>query len=199
MEAKLLGPGGLVASIGTVFLSNEDSKDTPPDAGQERRKQDCELKAFDRLAEALKKEHPQSVICILGDNLFACGRVLQVCKEKNWNYLLVFKKGRMPALWAEFQTLLGLCPEQKVEQKLPDGTVRVYRWVNDLEFIDSEGREWKFNAIQCVETSPEGKQTVWAWITNLEVNRETVEEVGAAGRSRWCWRRSTTCCYRSRI
>jgi len=186
LEAKLLGPGGLVASIATVFLSNQDGQETPANAGEDKRKQDCELKAFVRLAELLKQEYPQLVICIVGDNLFACGRVLQVCKEKGWDYLLVFKEGRMPALWTEFQTLLGLCPEQKVQQQLPDGTRRVYRWVNDLDFTDGEGRKWRFNAVQGVETSPQGQQSVWAWITNREVNRATVAEVGEAGRSRWC-------------
>jgi hypothetical protein len=46
LEAKLLGPGGLVASIGTAFIENPD---LPAGVSAELFKQDCELKAWQRL------------------------------------------------------------------------------------------------------------------------------------------------------
>jgi hypothetical protein len=45
LEAKLLGPADTVFSRGTEFIDNRDRADTPADAGAERRRQDCELKA----------------------------------------------------------------------------------------------------------------------------------------------------------
>ncbi len=53
LEAKLVGPGGMVLSIATEFIDNRDSADTPAGAGEERRKQDCELKALRRLVARL--------------------------------------------------------------------------------------------------------------------------------------------------
>jgi hypothetical protein len=68
----------------------------------------------------------------------------------------------------------------------PEKTRQVYRWVNDLEYEDSDGREWKFNAIHCLETKKNGEQTEWAWWTPLKVNRDTVVEVAMrGGRQRW--------------
>jgi hypothetical protein len=185
LEAKLLGPAGLVASVGTVFLSNADQADTPAGATDERRKQDCELKAFGRLAPQLKRRYPQLSICTVGDGLYACGTTLRACADNAWAYVLVFKEGRLPSVWADFQGLLPLAPENRLQVETARGAVQVYRWVSDLRYTGSEGREWTFNAVQCEETVG-GQTTRWAWITSLRVTARTVQEVAAAGRGRWC-------------
>lgn len=186
LEAKLLGPGGTVFSIATEFIDNRDAKDTPPDAGAERLKQDCELKALPRLLAKLRAAFPQLRVCIGGDSLFACGAGFQAAKEYRCDYIYVFKPGRTPALWQDFQGLLELCPRQRVVSTTPDETRQVYRWVNDLEYEDSDGREWKFNAIHCLETKKNGEETEWSWLTPLRVDRDTVAEVAMrGGRQRW--------------
>src|SRR5699024_826142 len=58
LEAKLV-VGDLVLSIGSEFIENE-FEDTP--------KQDCELKAFYRLAEKIKADYKRLPICILADS-----------------------------------------------------------------------------------------------------------------------------------
>jgi hypothetical protein len=187
LEAKLLGPGGLVASLGTAFIENPDQMQRLRDATAEQFKQDCELKAWQRLAPVLKKDYPQLPICIVGDGIYLCGTTLAVARDHNWRFLVVFKPGRLPAVWEEFQRLLRLCPQQCVELLLPDGTRQVYRWVNDLSYTDSEGRSWSFHALQCEESRPGQKPTVWAWATDLPVNRRTVVQIGnEGGRQRWC-------------
>jgi len=187
LEAKLLGPHGLVASIGTVFIENPDQMHRLQSASAEQLKQDCELKAWQRLAPLLKKDYPQLPICICGDGIYLCGTTLAVTRDNNWRFLVVFKPGRLPAVWQEFQRLLTLCPQQCVELVLPDGTRQVYRWVNGLSYTDSEGRDWTFHALQCEETRPGQKPTVWAWATDLPVNRRTVVAIGnEGGRQRWC-------------
>ena len=100
-----------------------------------------------RLLAKLRAEFPQLRICLSGDSLFACGAGFQVAKDYKCDYIYVFKAGRMPALWQDFQGLLRLCPEQRVEWTTPQGVRQVYRWVNDLDYTDSDGREWTFNAI----------------------------------------------------
>jgi hypothetical protein len=98
----------------------------------------------------------------------------------------VFQPGRLPALWADFQGLLTLGPENRVELTTPQGVPQVYRWVNGLNYTDSAGRAGTFPAILCIETQPDGTKSEWSWITSLEVNRETVIEVATkGGRARW--------------
>jgi hypothetical protein len=186
LEAKLLGPDGTVFSIATEFIDNRDIEGVPEGTPAEAIKQDCELKALGRLLPKLRAAFPQLRICIGGDSLFGCGAGFQLAKDYHCDYLYVFKEGRTPALWQDFQGLLELCPDQCVELTTPQQVQQVYRWVNDLEYTDSAGREWKFNAIQCNERKKDGKETRWAWVTSLEVSRETVTEVATkGGRERW--------------
>src|ERR1700722_7141689 len=186
LEAKLLGPVDTVFSLGTAFIDNRDLQDTPAEAGADKRKQDCELKALRRLAKQLRQDYPQLLLCLSGDALLACGEGFQVAKDYRLSYVYTFKEGRLPAVWADFQGLLKLCPEQCVELVTPEGVRQVYRWVQELSYTDSAGRPWSFTAIQCEETDADGLNTMWAWLTDLEVNRDTVVEVATkGGRQRW--------------
>jgi hypothetical protein len=182
LEAKLLGPASLALSMASVFIDNSD---LDPTLTGEDRKQDCELKALRRLLPALRRDYPQVRVCLAGDSLYACGAALQLAKDHDCAYVFTFKEGRLPALWREFQSLLPLCPENTLGCPLPDGGRQVYRWVQDLDYRDSEGRDWKFNAVQCQETV-DGQTTTFAWITCLKVNARTVVEVATkGGRQRW--------------
>lgn len=186
LEAKLLGPCGIVISIATAFIENADQADVPGDADEERRKQDCELKAAKRLLPELRKDFPQLKICLSGDGIYACGAMFALAQEENSRYVFIFKPRRMPSVWEDFQALLKLCPDQKVEQILPDDTHRVYRWVNKVSYTDSDKRTWTFNVIALQETK-NGKTSTWAWVTDLPVDHDTVQEIAdRGGRPRWC-------------
>jgi hypothetical protein len=185
LEAKLLGPGGLVISLGSEFIENSDAA-ACQSSDPEQIKQDCELKAFARLAARIKQEHPQLRIVIVGDALFACGTALQIIKDHDWAYVMTFKQGRLPTAWSEFQMLLPLCPDNVRTCSLPDGTRQVFRWVNRLWHIDDQKRTWSFDALQCEETLPNGEVRRFAWLTPLPVNASTVDEIAQkGGRARW--------------
>jgi hypothetical protein len=185
LEAKLLGPAGVVVSIGSEFIENEDiSVSRGKDADEI--KQDCELKALSRLAPQIKREYPQASFVLAGDGLYACGRTFQLAHDHDWHYVLVFKRGRLPAVWDEFQRLLPLCPRQVLKRTLADRTEQVYRWLHDLSYEDDEKRRWSFHALECVETAPDGTATHYAWVTRLPVSARTVEEIAQkGGRYRW--------------
>jgi hypothetical protein len=186
LEAKLLGPAGTVLSIATEFIDNRDAQGVAAGSSQEQVKQDCELKALRRLLAGLRAEFPQVRLCLNGDSLYGCGEGFQVAKDYRCDFIYVFKPGRLPALWQDFQGLLRLCPDQRLELVTPQGIRQVYRWINGLRYTDSAGRDWSFNAIHCRETKVDGTETEWAWVTSLEVNRETVIAVATnGGRQRW--------------
>ena len=71
----------LVLSLGTEFIDNRDAAQTPADAGDEQRKQDCELKASHRLVRGLRQDYPQLRLCFTGDSLFGCGEGFQIARE----------------------------------------------------------------------------------------------------------------------
>jgi hypothetical protein len=185
LEAKLLGPAGLVISLGTEFIENSDAA-ACQSADPEKIKQDCELKAFVRLAARIKNDYPQLRVVVLGDALFACGTFFQIIKDNKWSYVVTFKEGRLPTAWSEFQNLLPLCPANVRTWSLADGTQRVFRWVNQLSHTDDHKRTWSLNGLQCEETSPTGEVQRFAWLTPLPVEPSTVDEIAKkGGRARW--------------
>lgn len=187
LEAKILGPAETVLSLGTEFIDNQHMADIPTGTGEQKRKQDCELKASRRLLEAVRKDFPQLCLCLSLDALYACGAGFQLGKDFNVSFVIVFKEGSIPTLYKEFQTLLELCPENRLETT-EDGWKHVYRWVDELHYIDSDKREWKLKAIYYKGEGPKGEKSEWAWLVSadLVVSKATVERiVWGAGRPRW--------------
>jgi hypothetical protein len=183
LEAKLLGPGDLTLSIGSEFIDNGDAPAGRRSA--EAAKQDCELTAFSRMAPQLKRDFPQLRLCLAVDALYACGRFFQACRDHGWAFLCTFKPKGLPTAWGEFERLLPLCPDNVLERTTAEGVHRVYRWVHDLWYEDSEGREWTFTGIRLEETVA-GETTTFAWLTQLRVSAKTVEAVvWQGGRPRW--------------
>lgn len=176
LEAKLVTPDGLVISVGSEFIENTDRKAT---------KQDCELKAFSRLAPQLKRDYPQLRLCLCMDGLYANGTALDLCHRNHWKYIIVFKEGSMPAVWREYQTLLALCPENRRRRRLGTEGRQDFAWVQDLQYVDDQGRTQRFNAFQCHEQIGQDKH-FFAWMTNFSLRADNVATLAnRGGRCRW--------------
>lgn len=184
LEAKLITWSGLALSVASEFIDNRHLSPATA-ASAEARKQDCELKAFARLAVDLKKQYPQTPLCLAGDALNACGPVLQTCAENHWHFVLTFKEGRLPAVWQEFQTLLAACPQQVHVIQPQEGLTVEYRWVNDLSYQDEHQRRHTFHAVQCqIHQGP--SHQFFAWITDWRLTPQNVERITQqGGRQRW--------------
>ena len=189
LEAKLVDSQGLALSVGTEFIENpirdNGSERTNPQSetalsDYEEIKQDCELKAFARMAPKLKKDFPQTRLCISADSLFACGPAIHICEQHQWSYIFTFKQGRTPDLWQDFKGLLTLVPENSLSLTLPKDVRQLYRLVNEITYVDSDKRSHTFNAILCKETSPAETHT-FAWITDLKVNQDSVVAIASQG------------------
>jgi len=174
LEAKLVTENGLALSIDTEFIENPDANTT---------KQDCELKAFYRLAPRLKKAFSSLPICLLMDGLYANQAVMSICAQYRWKYIISFKEGSMPVKYEEFVSLCGSVQrENKVIWVLPDKTRQEFEFATDIEH---EG--YTFNVIRCVETKPTEKTSKqYVWMTNLSVTKSTcVPIANQGGRLRW--------------
>jgi hypothetical protein len=160
LEAKLVA-GDMVLSIGTEFIENESEDVT---------KQDCELKAFYRLAPKIKSTYKRLPICILGDSLYACEPVFKLCDEYGWKYLFRFKEGRIKTVAAEFNAIKEI---EKKEKVISD----IY-WAKDISY-----NERKVNMIEFTLDTDNKKRFVF--ITNLNITERNVKGLVAFGRSRW--------------
>ncbi len=158
LEAKLV-IGDMVFSIGSEFVENEDENVD---------KQDCETKAFKRLAEKIKKEYPRLRIIISGDALYASKPVMDICKEKGWKYIIRFKEGSIPTLYREFETIVKTDNESQIKN---------YSYVTKIEYEEN-----KTNIIKYKE---EKKGTEFVYITDLSITNKNIEETIYVGRKRW--------------
>jgi hypothetical protein len=176
LEAKLVTPEGLAISIGTEFIENADPKAT---------KEDCEKKAFARLAPRLHSDFPQLRLCLLLDALYANGPVFDLCSRYHWKYIITFKEGGLPALWTEYEALRDLQPENRRTETPAKGVRQTFAWVSDLPYTDTEGRSFHLGALQCQEEGPKG-DGFFAWLTNFPVEPNTVTTLAnRGGRLRW--------------
>jgi hypothetical protein len=176
LEAKLVTPAGLALSVGSEFLENRD-----PQAS----KQDCELKAFRRLAAQLARDFPQLRICLGLDGLYANGTVLTICEQHDWKYLISFKEGSLPAVWQEYQTLRDLCPQNRLVRQPPKGPRQTFAWVENLQYQDDQQRSHRFHALECREQHGATTRR-FAWLTNFTLRAENVAPLAnRGGRLRW--------------
>ena len=171
LEAKIVTENGMAISVVQEFVENDD-----PEAD----KQDCELKAFYRLAARLKLMFPQMRFCLLLDGLYFCEPVMKVCRDNRWGYITTFKEGSAPSAWRESRSLMELSPENRLLLE-KDDVRQEFRWVEGVEM----GTE-KTNVLECAETSAGGEVTAFVWGTNMPLNARTVCGVAnRGGRLRW--------------
>jgi len=183
MEAKLVTSKGMSFSMMTEFIENP---------GPKPKKQDCELKAFYRLAKNLKAVFPRLPILLSLDGLFANGPVFSLCRKYDWGYMIVLTDDALLSVNEEFECLSPLQPENRLTWITgKDREIRQeYRWVNDIAYTDSFNKEHCLHVIECLETKPdeEGKlkTTKFKWVTNVKVTKSNVVALATeGGRGRW--------------
>jgi hypothetical protein len=183
LEAKLVTPSGWAFSLLTEFIENP---------GEHPTKQDCELKAFYRLAPRLKARFSHLPLCLLLDGLFAGGPTFALCTQYHWKYLVVLQEDDLPSVQTEYRALLALSPENQrhLEFGGADRMQQDLRWVNDIAYVDAERREHTVAVLECLETlhAPNAapKTTRFKWITNFTITAKRADRLANdGGRLRW--------------
>jgi len=126
LEANLCFHNGMVIPLMSEFLDYQQG-DT------EQNKQDCETRAFHRLAERIKKAFPKLPVMLLLDGLYPSGPVLKRCRDCHWDFMIVLKDGSLPKVWEEYRALHILKPDQQYQQKWGNRSQH-FLWVNDIRY-----------------------------------------------------------------
>ena len=183
LEAKLVTKNGFAFSLMTEFIENP---------GENPTKQDCELKAFYRLAERLNKQFPRLPILLTMDGLFAGGPTFDLCKKYGWKFMIVLKDNDLSSVNEEFAALLKLQRGNRFYWRTgKNAEIRQnFRWTEDISYVDSESREHILSVIECRETKSdpkkEEKTTKFKWVTNYKVSANNVVTLANdGGRIRW--------------
>lgn len=172
LEAKIYFGTNLVCSICSEFIENNgEDAEKYRDMSEEKRKQDCELKAFKRMAEKLKKVFPKLPIVLLMDSLYASKPVMDICKENEWDYIIRFKDGSIPYIAKEYEDI----PEKEY--------VMNAEYINEIDYEGHKVNELKYKE----ETVENGEVVIKAfqWITNIKITKENALKIAETGRLRW--------------
>jgi len=190
LEAKIVTPEGMSLSIGSEPLSNTQRG--------YYEKQDCELKAFKRLAARLKKTYPRLPVCLLMDGLYANQPVFTICQSYGWKYLITLKDGCLPHLQQSItdsregdrKRFKRKVVINRGQQQKQYGTAE-YQWITGLEH-----KGHPVNWVEClwpgvVTPGQEIPIRRFTYVTNLSLKanhpypEEALAKMVECGRLRW--------------
>lgn len=169
LEAKVYFGDNLICSIATETIENSEEYINQSD---EATKQDCESKAFIRLAAKIKKKFPRLPIIITADGLYVTKNVLQICKEYDWDYIIRYKEGCASSIAKEYRAL---------SEKEIIGTDIEYQ--NKIMFNDFDVNLIYYREKRIIKGVE--KETEFAWITSIEITKSNAKKLVHAGRNRW--------------
>ena len=201
LQASLVTPEGLCLAMCSEWIENEREYD----------KQDCELRAFYRLAKKVRRLYPRLRICLLLDGLYGVQPVFDILKKYRMEWIIVFKEGRMSEVynWIKLMRskpgmdnilvrkearVVGVRNRRTHQEKFIRGKVkrqtrviereRVYGWMNQIKHWD-EKRAFNVMRVKEVEDGKTNCEYVWLVSDELCLCKETIEELAERGRCRW--------------
>jgi len=177
LEAKLITANGFSISLATEWIENPQG---------EYEKQDCERKAFRRLAATLKRDYPRLALCLVADGLYPNQGFFEICRANDWAFILTFKDGNLPSVWEAVDALQKLAAAAQREDKRIQGQERIqqrFRWLTQIDYHAT-----RLHWIECLETvttDQEQTTTRFVHLSSLEPDTACVAALSRAGRRRW--------------
>jgi hypothetical protein len=188
LESAIVLDSGMLLPLLTETLDNGDKLDG-------NGKQDCETKAFQRLARRLAKLLGSGCVTILADGLYATGPMISLCQSYGWEFMITLKRESLKSVWEDFDGLRKIEPENALEAQW-GGRQQGYRWSNGIEYTyGGNHKKLLLNVVTCTETwdephprknKPCQKRTEYAWLSSSAVTADNVFALCTkAARSRW--------------
>lgn len=165
LECKLC-VGNIVISLDSEFIENTKMF-------TDKQKQDCETKAFKRMIKRIKKNYPKQKFIILGDALYATTPIIKLCSKNKWFYIFNLKPDRLKEINTSFEGNILLNNET---------TKKDYYLSTNIEYNNIILNVFKFIERDKKDTS---KETIFRYISNIDVNDDNIKNVVKLGRNRW--------------
>jgi len=178
LEAKLVTSSGHAISMASEFIENIPGRDFE--------KQDCEQKAFVRLAAKIKKYYPRLPICILADGLYPNNTVFDTCRKNRWEFIINLKDGCLKSVQTEVALLEATSKEKVVYRANKTENIHLKcKFINEIEY---SGHHYSW--ISCTQTKTrisdkEVETKKFVYITSIKQSLETVVGSADGGRLRW--------------
>lgn len=161
LECKLI-VGSIVISVDSEWIENDTSL-------SEKEKQDCEIKAFERMAKRIKKNYPKYKFIITADALYCSSPMMNICKNNGWIYIFNLND-RLRVVFKDFLDYIEFFNDTNIKNYYLD---KNYKY-----------KGHKFDMIKFTEEK-NNKKTNFHYVTNLEVNDTNIKDIVTLGRNRW--------------
>lgn len=178
LEAKIVTSSGLCISIASEFIENQP--------GRDYEKQDCEQKAFVRIAVKIKTYFPRLPVCILADGLYPNNTVFDICRKNNWGFIVTLKDGSLKTFLAEVSLLKATTHKRTVYRAgKTTRTTLIYSYLNDIEYAGGH-----YSWVSCEQTivhtnDNQIENNQFVYITNIRQTDVNVVATADSGRLRW--------------
>ena len=161
LECKLI-VGNIVISLDSEWIENAESLN-------ENQKQDCETKAFIRMAKRIKENYPKQKFILTADALYCTSPMMDICKQNNWKFIFNLND-RLRTVFKDFIDYIECFNDCNIPNYFLD---KNYKYKNH-----------SFNIIKFIETKKD-KTTNFHYITNLTITNNNIKDVVCLGRNRW--------------
>jgi len=192
LEANLVFRNGMVIPLLSEVLSYTEGDN-------DKNKQDCEQRAFRRLAKRLKKHFSHLAIMVLFDGLYPNGPVIELCRKNKWDFMIVLQDKSLPSVWDDINGLkdqqAGNCFHQQWGKRNQH-----FWWVNNIDYrylcpVSKKEKQQMLHVVVCEENWHEiaadsaeviEKQSRHVWISEVQLcTRNVHERCNLGARHRW--------------
>lgn len=180
LVVTLISPSGLRLPLMVEFIKNNEG-------AKEYDKQDCEYKAFLRLAVKLKKRFPLQNFCLLLDGLYFKAEVINLIEKFLWKYIITWKYNAVKRFTQIAKTKIGRAWRNSLE------VVEEYEhykcgWTNAIQYTPAGAEHgYEVNAViaEGVFEWSKGEKSIFSYVTNFKLKKENIKEIVNTGRDRW--------------
>lgn len=163
-----------------------------PNQSEDRFKEECELIAVHAVLPLLRKKYPKLKFTFLGDALYANRPFIQLCKEIDFDYTIVFKEAPLKTLnkrcdeLARTEVYQRSYTHQEVEKTSGTTTQREAAWFNQAD----AGSGVFTNVLRFEERILDGEGALLssykgAWICSKTIFQSNCFKIAKKGRLRW--------------
>ena len=189
LEANLVFNNGVSIPLMSEFLSMSGGD-------SDLEKQDCERRAFYRLAERIKKAFPRLRITLLLDGLYPNGPLISQCLQYDWGFMIVLPDKSLPSVWKEYRSLSEL-ETQNHARRTYKGRIQEFEWINHIqyEYDHNPSQALQLHVVVCRESWEEvdtqtgeicEKHSKHAWLSSQSIGQNNIHQrCNLMGRKRW--------------
>jgi hypothetical protein len=147
-------------------------------------KNDCERNAARRWLKQFRKDHPHLPIIVVEDALSSNAPHIRDLRDCHAHFILGVKEGDHKHLFEQFQERVGDEQVGACYEEDASGANRIWTFVNGVT-INESNQEVLVNLLVYDEVDAEGVTHSWAWVTDLTLTTDNVQQVARGGRARW--------------